>query len=273
MTTTGQFFRSTAVPSLEHRRSCRENTCYRPHTHDVLSLGLIEEGTSVLAGPLSGPVALSPGDVIVIPSGHVHSCNPDAGRWEYQMTHLDPAWADEVMQGVSRTTGVCVLRSTEVYDQLTTVNDAIVADCSAAELAGGFRRLDTVIGTAASDETVTAVEVPDGHGVSPDMAEKLQPVLRRLRFDDMTPGLDELAEMAGMSRFQLDRAVKKMTGLSPVAWRQNARILEARRMLRSGAAIADTAYALGFTDQSHFHRVFRAHVATTPGDYRASFRE
>lgn len=101
------------------------------------------------------------------------------------------------------------------------------------------------------------------------LLDELAPVFARLRSDEVNPSLDELGALVGMDRYRLVREVKRATGLPPLAWRQNARIAESRRMLREGMSIADTAIALGFTDQSHFHRVFRAHVAAAPGGYRA----
>lgn len=94
-----EFWRSTALPHLEARRSCQENPCYRPHTHDSFSIGAIDAGTSVLTGPLDGKIRLEPGDVIVIPAGQVHACNPDHGRWLYQMIHTDQAWAASLTPG------------------------------------------------------------------------------------------------------------------------------------------------------------------------------
>ena len=47
----------------------------------------------MLSGALDGAVRLVPGDVVVIPTGHVHCCNPDGGRWLYQMTHMSQPWA------------------------------------------------------------------------------------------------------------------------------------------------------------------------------------
>ena len=82
--------------------------------------------------------------------------------------------------------------------------------------------------------------------------------------------LAELGALVGMSTHQLVRAMKRATGLAPLAWRQNARIVHARHLLRDGVPIADAAHELGFTDQSHFHRVFQAHVAAPPGAYRRS---
>lgn len=71
-----------------------------------------------------------------------------------------------------------------------------------------------------------------------------------------------------LSRFQLIRAFRRVTGLTPHAWHMDQRIQQARRELRGGQPLATLAHALGFADQSHFQRVFKAHTATTPGHYR-----
>lgn len=80
-----EFWRSVDVPGLESRRSCQHNTCYRPHTHGAFSIGLIDEGSYLFSGRLDGTIHLEPGDVVLIPSGQVRACNPDRGRWDYQM--------------------------------------------------------------------------------------------------------------------------------------------------------------------------------------------
>jgi AraC-like DNA-binding protein len=99
------------------------------------------------------------------------------------------------------------------------------------------------------------------------LAAALRPVLDVLADEAQDPRLTTLARSMGMSRYQLIRAVKRATGLTPIAWRNDARVTRARAMLRGGESIASVAYALGFADQSHFHRVFRSHVAATPGAY------
>jgi hypothetical protein len=87
-----EFWHSALMPQLESRRSCQEVACYRPHTHDRLSIGLIDSGTTTFTGAASGPVPLAAGDVILIPAGHVHACNPENGRWQYQMIQADQDW-------------------------------------------------------------------------------------------------------------------------------------------------------------------------------------
>jgi uncharacterized protein YjlB len=72
-----EFWRSSAVASLEARRSAQENSCYRQHLHDALSIGVIDAGVSHFAGPIGGAVSLEPGDVVIIPTDQVHACNPE----------------------------------------------------------------------------------------------------------------------------------------------------------------------------------------------------
>ncbi|WP_159499868.1 AraC family ligand binding domain-containing protein [Microbacterium sp. 18062] len=98
-----EFWRRDDLPHLEARRSSQENSCYRPHTHDTFSVGLIDAGTSVLAGHLGGVIRLRPGDVVLIPADHVHDCNPDDGAWRYQMIHIDQEWAASLAQHDPRT--------------------------------------------------------------------------------------------------------------------------------------------------------------------------
>lgn len=260
-----EFIRSAALPHLEARRSCQENSCYRPHTHDAFSIGLIDEGTSVFSGPLGGRVRLEPGDVIVIAAEQVHQCNPDDGSWLYQMIHMDQNWAASLAttDGVAALfSGVTVLRRPDLHHRATAWSELIFSGATAHRIESRFRELVDELGAATPEHLVTGDS-------DPALSGRLAHVLRRLREDETNPRLDELAETISISKYQLIRAVKQATGLAPLAWRQNARIQKARQLLRDGHAIADTAHELGFTDQSHFHRVFRAHVATSPGAYRA----
>lgn len=82
-------------------------------------------------------------------------------------------------------------------------------------------------------------------------------------------GLEQLSAVAGVSRFHLIRAFKKATGLSPLAFRNQRRIEEARRMLRGQQTITQIALALGYADHAHMTRHFQRIVGTSPSRYRA----
>jgi AraC-like DNA-binding protein len=83
--------------------------------------------------------------------------------------------------------------------------------------------------------------------------------------------LDDLAEVADISRFHLIRLFRRRYGVPPFAYQRNLRVERARDALRYGESLADTAAELGFADQSHLGRAFRAVMGATPGQYRQSF--
>ncbi|MDQ2147678.1 AraC family transcriptional regulator [Alcaligenaceae bacterium C4P045] len=95
------------------------------------------------------------------------------------------------------------------------------------------------------------------------------PVLDLLRRDQACDtSLTELARTAGVSRYRLIRVFRAATGMTPHAWILNRRVNLARERIRSGADIACVAQDLGFADQAHFQRVFKAHTGITPGGFR-----
>ena len=81
--------------------------------------------------------------------------------------------------------------------------------------------------------------------------------------------LRRLADLTGASTFHLLRSFKQEVGLPPAAYQIHLKVAEAKRLLRSGAPIADAAAELGFVDQSHLTRHFCKIVGTTPGRYAA----
>lgn len=100
------------------------------------------------------------------------------------------------------------------------------------------------------------------------MPQQLAPVLDALQAQPLA-SLQQLAQAAGLSRYQLIRVFRAATGMTPHAYRLNASINRARDSLQAGTALAQLAHELGFADQSHFQRVFKAHAGITPGRYRS----
>lgn len=80
-------------------------------------------------------------------------------------------------------------------------------------------------------------------------------------------GLQTLSAVTGLSVFHLVRSFTKRFGLSPLAYRNQRRVVAARAMLLDGAAIAETALTVGYADQSHLSRNFQRIVGVPPGRY------
>lgn len=102
-------------------------------------------------------------------------------------------------------------------------------------------------------------------------SDRFRRVRERLRDDYAGEhSLLSLADEADCTPQHLMRLFRKHAGISPHAYLVCLRVAQAKRMLRSGCTIADTAAACGFADQSHCTRWFRKLAGTTPAAYRAS---
>ena len=80
--------------------------------------------------------------------------------------------------------------------------------------------------------------------------------------------LDELALVAGISKFHLVRLFTTTLGITPHRYQVLLKVLHAKEMLRHGDPIGEVAFHVGFCDQSHFHRYFSQIVGITPGQYQ-----
>jgi AraC-like DNA-binding protein len=85
----------------------------------------------------------------------------------------------------------------------------------------------------------------------------------------------ELATKWSVSQRQLERLYQREVGMSPKQYAQLLRIETARLSLKrmSEATTARLAVELGFYDQAHFIRAFRAVVGVTPSAYMSRKRE
>ncbi len=82
--------------------------------------------------------------------------------------------------------------------------------------------------------------------------------------------LDDLAEIAHMSKRSFMRTFLAATGQSPIAYLIQIRVNRAADRLRStDEPITDVAFSCGFQDSNYFARQFRQVMGVTPRDYRA----
>lgn len=81
--------------------------------------------------------------------------------------------------------------------------------------------------------------------------------------------LKELFQAVGYSRSYYTRLFCKETGLSPLAWMNQYRIEQAKRLLaHSDKSISDIARAVGIPDPNYFARLFRSLAGTSAMKFR-----
>ncbi|MCF3650637.1 AraC family transcriptional regulator [Synoicihabitans lomoniglobus] len=82
----------------------------------------------------------------------------------------------------------------------------------------------------------------------------------------------EVSRQAGLSINQFERLFRNHTGMKPIDYFQKMRLNHAcRRLLNSGASIAEVAYEFNYSDAAHLNRYFRRFLSMTPGQYRQQY--
>ena len=79
--------------------------------------------------------------------------------------------------------------------------------------------------------------------------------------------VEDIGRKVGLSRVQLYRKVKALTGTSVVDLLRKARLAKAHRLLESnGKNISEVAYEVGFTSPSYFTKCFKEEFGILPGE-------
>lgn len=254
-------WRDPALPHVESRRAC-----YKAHSHPTFSIGVVDAGHSHFTGAGNGQQRLTPGTLVLVPARRVHACNPESGQaWSYQMLHVDADWLAQLhlesgLEGAGPGEPARICQVPEVYRLFCELNSLLFSNASHCEKDAA---LIAFLGDLDCARLAPLAPAP-ALGAS-----ELSGLIAHIEDQDPAQlSLAVLARQAGLGRYQLIRAFRAATGFTPHAYLLNARVNRGRQLLGEGQALADVAYKLGFADQSHFQRVFKAHVGVTPGQYR-----
>ena len=80
--------------------------------------------------------------------------------------------------------------------------------------------------------------------------------------------VEKLTEDVGISRAQLHRKMKEITGVSTGEFIRNLRIEQAARLIRENKVnVTQVAYTVGFSNQTHFSTVFKRYYGVSPSEY------
>ncbi|QNK03039.1 helix-turn-helix transcriptional regulator [Dyella telluris] len=222
------------------------------HEHDEAYLCLVAAGGYTQHSG-NGDIDCRPGLLLSHPQGHRHA------------NRFSPSGARCISMHLGDTAGAGVTRLLSEHRQLrlpegdrllARIERELRATDDAAPLALHAAVLELVaLACRADDERRPAW---------------LQRVLDRLHDDPLaTPSLHELAALAGVHPSHLARSFQRAKGTSVGEYQRGLRIALARKALtETHDSIADVAALAGFTDQSHFARVFRRMTGETPRDYR-----
>ena len=250
------------VCDLSHIRNNRDRDCLRDHDDDFVLFSMLHGRGTVEHNDQR--TLLRPGDAVLCKFDRTTDTHWPDGRLmviriaQDQLRAHAPEKAIGNLQPRSRT----VMRLLQTYartawrEALRTGTLEPIAERHMAELIGALCATNADDAAAAARPAVGAVrtaamrEVIARHYANPCLTMR-----------DVAASVG-LSERAGYLAFEAAR-------LNFTDELYAVRLDRAREMLRGGSArVIDIAYGVGFSDASHFHRLFKQRFGCTPGEMR-----
>jgi AraC-like DNA-binding protein len=133
--------------------------------------------------------------------------------------------------------------------------------------------LKGIFGTENKEEVKEENKEKSPKTVQQPLTEKEDIFLTKFRdfieknLSDSDLGVETIGAELGLSRVQLYRKIKALTGLSPVELLRTARLQKGRQLLeRTDKTISEVAYEVGFTAPSYFTKCFKDEFGISPSD-------
>ncbi|MER6914166.1 AraC family transcriptional regulator [Streptomyces sp. NPDC000594] len=262
-------WRYEELPGLDLLSAHYIRHTFRRHSHEGFTLGAISGGIEEVGLP-GGVVRAHPGSVVMINPEVAHTARAGTpGGWTYATLYPSAELVSAIADEVGAVRGTPGFRETVVHDP------------AVAEQIRGVHRAAEAGNALAADSLLRVViarllsqyggrlpaRTPPPRDAAAGRAAALARTLLEERMAD-PPSLERLAREVGTSPFALLRAFRTAYGMPPHTWLTDARVRRARRLLEGGSTPAETAVAVGFTDQPHLNRHFTRIVGVPPGAYR-----
>ncbi|HEV3042483.1 MAG TPA: AraC family transcriptional regulator [Roseiarcus sp.] len=263
------FWRNPRYDGLECLSATFFTHRFPQHTHDTYVIGAVLAGCNAYS-QRGVKIYAGAGDICVINPGVVHDGGAFDRGFSYRMTYPSVALMKELVEDVTGRPAHAapsfkapIMRDAEVLALFRSAHERMEAG---EESVGADEDLVAAYGLMLL--RYADLDGPGFDGGEPRRIERVRAFLEE-RFCEPVD-LKRLAEIAGLSRFQLLRAFRRETGMTPHTYLTDCRVRAARRLLARGESVAHAAFACGFSDQSHLTRLFKAHAGLTPGRFRAA---
>ena len=250
--------------------TCYEHS-YPPHFHDEFVIAAFARGAQRTRVCRENGIAAA-GSVMIIAPGEVHTgeaVQRDEG-WDYCAFYPGESLLNEVAQTVLSGKGavnfgtqgirhdpVMARRMLQAATLIKQSPDPLEKECAMYQI------LNLLVGHY-GERTVKGSR----QGM---LRADIRQAIDFLHFSyTQSLSVKEIAQVAGLSEFYFMRTFQKMTGLSVHQYLTQIRLMRAKALLAKGVSAAQVASDIGFFDQSHLIKHFRAHFGTTPGLFAAA---
>ncbi|ASG01024.1 AraC family transcriptional regulator [Vibrio anguillarum] len=255
-------YSQTAYPAIGLIDADYRQFAFDRHYHLDIHIGLITQGTQRFYHQGAWHQVQRGGVVLMSPDElHDGQAHNDSG-YQVQVFAIEPTWLQQTLEAKQ-------IEQVLGFEQLI-VDDAPLF-CSLLQLHHTMKQ--DKLSQLAKDclpyqgftpllERYSHLKLPEVKPLGQrNLATLKEWVLSQL---DQPIRLEQLAQLCQLSPTQFQRHFKAQTGITPYAWLLRLRLEQAMKLLKTGASSTEVAYQVGFYDQAHFSKAFKATFGLSP---------
>lgn len=236
---------------------------FSPHAHEEMVIAVYEQGTKrFVAGGLHEKTGA--GTILVLPPDIAHHGGADDEHGcAYRAFYPGPTLLRRLLAdlpGVRLPSRALTFRHPALYQDLLATHHLMTAG---TPLLVRQEKLTTTLGRVLAH--VGRSDPATAPAVSHAAIRKVRDYIEAHADQDVD--ITRLAGLVDLSPSHLMRSFRQQTGIPIHAHLTRVRLRRARQLLLAGEPAAEVAAAVGYADQSHFIRRFRATYGATPGSY------
>jgi AraC-like DNA-binding protein len=263
-----KFWRLPHLDDLELLHAARVTHDYPRHMHEEYSIAAILQGTET-TNCRSRTHTARPGDLLLINAEEVHS-NQSVGS-EYRSIKVRA----ETLQRIARDLGgqpaspvpyfpELVVKDPQLFRRFINLHRKLEQNTSALEHESAFLSTMTLL-LARTNKDYCARSLATKSEREDVYVRRVRDYLRSHYAENVS--LMQLTSLTNLSPFHLLRVFHSSAGFPPHEYQTQVRIAHARKLIRNGTPLSQTALETGFFDQSHLSRNFKRIVGVTPRQY------
>ena len=217
--------------------------------------GLVEDDRGRFTVPVGKAM------LVLVPGENRYRVDPDSASWEFCYTVI---YGNELLR---------VLRHAARDGPVLTWDPSGAAETAFFRLVSSFTSPGRASAYELSGRAYELAMTLLARGLQADSASADSRIVRAEEFVrenlNRAVPVDELAAVAGMSRYHFSRVFAEATGLSPVRYLREARCERAAMLLATtDLPVKSIASECGFETTAYFCRTFRQITSLTPSEFR-----
>ena len=259
-----RIWRPTGLKHAEVLQGSYRNYEFAQHFHAVPAIGIVDRGTMSFHCQNATHI-LPPGAIFLLNPGEVHAPKPATENgWAFRVIYFENEFFRERAEDFGFSVPQFVAPFAEddaLAASLLRLHYKLERDEDTLNVENDLAEVFTHLGERHIREPKNDSTIRDDRNKITLVRDYLDSCYWK------NISVEDLTEIAQLSRFHLMRTFRRDVGLSPHAYLTQIRVEAAKKLLSEGSSIMDVANDIGFTDQSHFTRHFKRITGVTPGQY------